>query len=343
MAVIRSIKLDDVNVSIETDGNGVILNVFPRLHMFNLDLSLLSGVMKHGSMGFSLKDLPIEIRVSQSQANKDVISSEIDLGNLDYPVYLDDLRSYLQIDSYFNVVVKNPNRLREHTGIGLSSQVIGGILIASAAVVGRQITANDLFLMGLGHMSTLGINSSVYPSNMIEYGVRTVKKEDGLIINPAYSSKYEAPVRSLFEIIDFPFAVIVGFPRTLESLSGKEEAAFWETEEAKNAIPYSNDTTYAVVYEVFERLMPSIIEDNFNDFIESMQKISELGAKPLEEKLQPDYTKKLLVTLRNQFGFAVASSLGPTVVMFSENFSEDVTKLDNDEYSFHLFDFRGQS
>lgn len=343
MATIRSVKLDNVNVNIERDGDSVILNVFPRLHMFNLDLSLLSGVMKHGSMGFSLKELPIEIRVSQSKGNVDVIRSDIELGQLDYPVYLDDLRQYLQTDSYFDVIVKNPHRLQEHTGIGLSSQVIGGILIASAAVVDRRITANDLFLMGLGHMSTLGINSSVYPSNMIEYGVRTVEKGDGLIINQAHSLKYEAPVRSLFEIIDFPFAVVVGFPRTLASISGKEEIDFWETEEAKETIPYSDDTTYAVVYEVFERLMPSIIEDNFNDFIESMQKISGLGAKPLEEKLQPDYTKELLAKLRNQFGFAAASSLGPTVVAFSQDFSEDVANLNDDEYMFHLFDFRGQS
>lgn len=343
MATIRSVMLDNVTVNIERDGDGVILNVFPRLHLFNLDLSLLSGVMKHGSMGFSLKDLPIEIRVSQSKGNADVIRSDIELGKLDYPVYLDDLRQYLQINSYFDVVVKNPYALREHTGIGLSSQVIGGILIASAALVDRRITANDLFLMGLGHMSTLGINSSVYPSNMIEYGVRAVKKGDGLIINPAHSLQYEAPVRSLFEIIDFPFAVIVGFPRTLESISGKEEMEFWETDEAKKTIPYSDDTTYAVVYEVFERLMPSIIEDNFNDFIESMRKISELGAKPLEEKLQPKYTKELLVKLRNQFKFAVASSLGPTVLAFSQDFTEDVASLNDNEYMFRLFDFRGQS
>ena len=340
MAIIRSVKLDDVNVTIERDGVSVILNVFPRLHMFNLDLSLISGVMKHGSMGFSLKDLPIEIRVSESKGNEDVVRSDIELGRLDYSIYLDDLRQYLGTDTYFDVIVKNPHKLREHTGVGLSSQVIGGILIASAAAVGRQITANDLFLMGLGHMSTLGINSSVYPSNMIEYGVRVVEKQHGLIINPTLSTKYEAPVRSLFEIVGFPFAVVVGFPRTLESISGKEEMDFWETDEAKQTIPYSNYTTHAVVYEVFERLMPSIIEDNFNDFIVSMQKISELGAKPLEEKLQPDHTKKLLSTLKIKFGFAVASSLGPTVVTFTQDFSEDVTRLNDDEYEFRLFDFR---
>ena len=343
MATIRSVKLDDVNVHIERDGNDVVLNVYPRLHMFNLDLSLLAGVMKHGSMGFSLKELPIEIRVSIAKGTRDIIKSDIDLGSLDYPVYLDDLRKYLKIDSYFEVTVKNPHNLREHTGIGLSSQVIGGILIASAAVVDRNITANDLFLMGLGHMSTLGINSSVYPSNMIEYGVRTVDEKNGLVINPEHSMQYEAPVRSLFEIIDFPFAVIVGFPRTLVSVSGKEESEFWETEEAKSTIPYSNDTTYAVVYEVFEQLMPSIIEENFKDFIESMKRISALGAKPLEEKLQPEYTKELLAKLRNQFGFAVASSLGPTIVIFSENFSEDIAGLNDDEYVFQLFDFRGKS
>lgn len=117
MATIHSVKLDDVNVNIERDEGSIILNVFPRLHMFNLDLSLLSGVMKHGSMGFSLKDLPIEIRVSQSKGNIDTVRSDIELGKLDYPVYLDDLRKYLQTDSYFDVVVKNPHRLREHTGI----------------------------------------------------------------------------------------------------------------------------------------------------------------------------------------------------------------------------------
>ena len=46
------------------------LTVYPRIHMFTFDLSLISGVLKHGSMGYSLKNMPISISISLNNQAK---------------------------------------------------------------------------------------------------------------------------------------------------------------------------------------------------------------------------------------------------------------------------------
>ena len=54
----------------------VSLTVYPRVDMFTFDLSLIAGILRHGSMGYSLKNMPIEIVVRKSESSEDSVVSK---------------------------------------------------------------------------------------------------------------------------------------------------------------------------------------------------------------------------------------------------------------------------
>ena len=67
----------------------VCVTVYPRLHYFSLDLSQISGFIKHGAMGCSLTDFPINIEIRQG--DKTTITSDITIDTVIKRNILDDL------------------------------------------------------------------------------------------------------------------------------------------------------------------------------------------------------------------------------------------------------------
>src|SRR4051812_15856251 len=100
--------------------DGVHLKVYPRVHMFTFDLSLLSGILKHGSLGYSLKNMPIEVAVRKSLTGNDTIKAvdNVNITELDLKIDFDLLRAYIQSDDHYEVTVSIDRSIREHTGLG---------------------------------------------------------------------------------------------------------------------------------------------------------------------------------------------------------------------------------
>ncbi len=291
-----------------------LLCVYPRVHMFSIDLSLKSGILKHGSFGFSIKDLPIKITVTKNNHKKDIINSRLNIDKLDHNVNFKKLRSYIRCQDHWNVNVELSQELREHIGLGLSTQITGGILLCCAKASGLSLTIDDLFKLGVGHNSTLGLNLLLNPGFVIELGCEIANKDSGLIVNPNMYTHYEKPVNYLLNITDFPYYIIVAIPNTKNSLSLDTEDDFWN-----KILPDTEDNTKEVVYEVFEKLLPSLVTDNYEEFIYTMAHIIATGTKVAEENIQSPATKAILHTLREKFEFAGVSSMGPAVYSFSQN------------------------
>ena len=127
----------------------VSLDVYPRLHIDTFDLSLISGVLRHGSMGFSLKNFPIKIIVKKAKRDKIITKSNIDVGALDAKIDLNKLREYIRKDEFYEVEIENKNEVREHTGLGTSTQILGGIYLCCAKLSGIDLNIQDLFKLGL--------------------------------------------------------------------------------------------------------------------------------------------------------------------------------------------------
>lgn len=296
------------------------LAVYPRLHFFSLDLSDYIGILKHGSFGISLQDFPITISCATGTVeDKIAINGGKQHYDLDTSVDFDKLRCKIKTDKFFDVKVSMPDRLQEHTGIGISTQIVGGIYLVCAKHCGIDLTINDLFELGVGHVSTLGLNLLFNPGMIVENGV-------------SYKNGIEKPVNSVTKIDTFPFWIIVAVPKDSQSLSAKVEDDFWDS-----ILPEHVDITKSVYREFYGECLPAVIEKDFETFAKGIDKIVHLGSKKCEEDIQSPETKQLLMTLRDKFGCAGVSSLGPTVYSFAAKDPTDQLKqLNNNKYDFYV-------
>lgn len=323
------------------NGRSVELTVYPRVHMFTFDLSLISGVLKHGSMGYSLKNMPVIIKVStNNQEKRDSIvvsGGKMSLDNLDFKVDFDKLRRYIDSHDRYSVEIKVSEYAREHTGLGLSTQILGGIYLCSAKLSGVSLKISDLFNLGIGHYSALGLNLLFNPGLIMEMGVKPVDGSEGLIVNPGFSKQHETVANTVIKISKFPFYTVVAVPNGTESISGEYEVDFWN-----KSLPDRDEDSYRIVYNVFESIIPGIIERDFSSFIKALNENIKLGSKPLEENVQSGRTKEVLEDFREVFGFAAISSLGPSLYAFSENDPIDKLRdIDAKDYTIFVYDQDG--
>lgn len=305
---------------INTDGLKSSLVVYPRLHFFSLDLSDYIGILKHGSFGMSLQDFPITITcTTSSDTDHIVLNNNTKQYNLDYKIDFHSLRKKIGCNQFFSVNVYLPKEIQEHTGIGISTQVVGGIYLLCAKHCGVNLSINDLFDMGVGHVSTLGLNLLFNPGMIIENGV-------------SYKNMIERPVNAITLIEDFPFWTVVAVPKDLQSLSAKLEDDFWD-----GILPEPVEVTKSVYREFYGECVPAILENDFDTFVASIDKIVRMGSKAQEEAIQSDGTKQILSELRKKFGCAGVSSMGPTVYSFSQTDpTKDLESIQNEQYTFYV-------
>jgi beta-ribofuranosylaminobenzene 5'-phosphate synthase len=334
------INTREVNPDYILVDDSVSLKVYPRIHMFTFDLSLISGILKHGSLGYSLKNMPIEISVRKSTTNSDVINTvgNVNIKQLDFKIDFDMLRAYTKSTDHYDVTVSIDSSIREHTGLGLSTQILGGIYLCSAKLSQFELKINDLFKMGIGHFSALGLNLLFNPGLIFEMGCKISNENEGVIVNPSLSQEYETVANTVIKIHTFSFYTTVAIPKNESSISGTYEIDFWTA-----SLPDKQEDSYRIVYNVLESIIPGIVENDFNSFIDAINENITLGSKPLEEDVQTMRTKEVLIQLRKNFKFAAVSSLGPALYAFSEHDPKDeVSKLDMTDYTIYVYGPDGQ-
>lgn len=314
----------------------VTLTVYPRIHMFTFDLSLISGLLRHGSLGYSLKNMPITITVeNNSEFNKDEIIStnQLKMNELDFKVDFEKLRKYIGSTDYYKVKINKNVYARAHSGLGLSTQILGAIYLSCAKLSKNSLSKTDLFKLGIGHYSALGLSLLFTPGMIFEMGVKESDETNGLVIEPSLSERYETPANTIIKVNEFPFYTTVVIPKETVSISGTYEIDFWN-----RSLPDNNLDSYKTIYNVFENVIPSIVEGDFKVFADNLNENIKRGSKPLEEKIQSDRTKEVLCILRDKFGFAAVSSLGPSLYAFSENDpGELVSSLELSDYMIFVY------
>jgi beta-RFAP synthase len=303
------------------------LKVYPRLHLFSLDLSLLSGHLKSGSMGISLVDFPIKITVTKSK--KDVfICDHLSLDDLDNVLSMDRLRDLLRVNDNWRIVIHgNENILKSHVGLGISTQLAVGILRACANTSGTFVEIDDIFKLGVGHVSALGLKLAFSPGFMLETGYDVVESQHGELLHPELCHEYELPEKSALKITRCCWYLIYAVPKRHTSLSAKIEEDFWQ-----DIFPDTKESSYQISYDLLNYVIPGLVVDDYQKFLIGMKKVTSVGTKPMEESIQSEVTKKLLMVLRKEFGFATVSSIGPTIYAFAEANPEEKLALLTDEH-----------
>ncbi len=331
----KYIYTGEKEAQVKCDANNVAsIDVFPRLHMITFDLSLISGIMRHGSIGFSLKNMPIHIAVTESREDSiEYIGLGRDNIDLDSKIDFTKIREFLHNNKHYHVTIKLRQCLKSHLGLGLSTQILGGVYLCCAKLSKRTLFKSDLFKLGLGHYSALGLNLLFNPGMIVEMGTKSTQEKDGLIIDEKISVIPEKPSETNINIDNFPYWIIVAIPKEEESISAIKEEVFWD-----EVLPDKKEYSYRIVYNVFEEILPGINEKDYDRFIAAFKESITLGSKSFEESIQSQKTKTLLQKLRKIFDFAAVSSLGPTLFAFSkDNPSQKVKELKENSYHFFVY------
>ena len=273
----------------------ITINIYPRIHFFSLDLSNNDGFIRHGSMGCSIKKAPILVKITKSL--KDEIYSNIDISKIDNKIDFTKIRNFLDVDTHWNINIEATDRsIKNHVGIGLSTQVECAILWGCAMLLNKKLNIVDLYEYGIGRTSTLGLKLFFNPGLIIEFGLKAQNNID----------------TTVYDIKNFPFNIDLFIPKNEYSLSGESEDKFWD-----KILPTSALSSYKISYDILYKLIPSIINVDFDTFSRTINQINSIGTKKYEEAIQHKKTTVLINECRKISSAAAISSMGPTTYLFT--------------------------
>lgn len=334
--MIESVNLNTIDLKsrVKLDDSRASIIVYPRVHMFSIDLS---AETLSGGMGFSVPVMPITV-IAEEAVNHDLIESKI--GGIEIVQVLDNIRSMLHIKKFWKITVSSSS-LRSHIGLGSTTQIVGAVILTTATVSKLKVSLDQIVSLGIGQVSGVGLSLLFNPGYVLELGYKTSEHPSPHsfkhpTINSLYA-KYKGVVLRISPPEDW--GVILAIPNTNQSLSGTTEVDFWS-----NILPTDKQISDQISFDVLMRLMPSLISGDFESFIESLEKITSNGTKPDELAIQSVIAKDVLSHLKSKYGFSSVSSLGPTLYAITNNEPSDVelSALKNifQEYSFYYFSLK---
>ncbi len=197
---------------------------------------------------------------------------------------------------------------KPHIGLGSGTQI--------SLAIGKSF--NDLYNLGLsirdiakiaGRGGTSGIGISAF-----EFG--------GFIVDAGHSKKYKrsflpssfskAPPPPLIARYDFPEWDICLIIPNKSGFYGNEELNLFE----RNT-PLPIEEVRELSHIILMKLMPSVIEQDLDEFSQAIFRIQEIGFKRAEVEQYGEKMKNLLSSL-SEVGACGMSSTGPTVYVISE-------------------------
>lgn len=299
--------------------------VYPRVHMFSLDLSLLNGNMKSGSLGCSVWNFPMRIIVSASKIN--TVGGDLVGTHKQVELILSKFQEQENIrNKAYEVKIVAPLEIREHIGLGSTTQVCAGVIEALYEFENKKFDIDKLLFFDVGKSSACGAQLSLHPGFILEHGYRIA--DVGVCLHPDLYSWKEVFEKRFYSFNNCNWFLILAIPKKELSLSGRLEDNFW-----KQTYPESEANVLKTCYTVFQEVIPSIYEKDFPRFISAIKRITTRGSKKAEEDIQKEATKKCLTEMQEQFGFAAISSLGPTIYAFSKT-EHCVLPENNADYCF---------
>ncbi|WP_456418923.1 beta-ribofuranosylaminobenzene 5'-phosphate synthase [Methanocaldococcus infernus] len=273
-----------------------------RIHMGLIDLNGSIGRVD-GGVGLALEKPSLEI---EGKEDEDIVI-ECDNENIKRRAYkvastilnhIGERGVYLKINSYFP----------QHSGLGSGTQIALSVGTLIAKIYGRELDPYEIAkLTGRGGTSGIGIGAFKYGGFLIDGGHSF--KEKGSF-KPSSASLGVKPAPIIFRH-DFPWDLILIIPE------GKHVHGQKEVDIFKKYCPIPLEEVRELCHLILMKLMPSIVEKNFEDFGEVINRMQFLGFKRVELELQSEVVKDLIINLQS-VAYSGLSSFGPTVYAFGD-------------------------
>jgi len=287
-----------------------LASAYHRLHLFSLDLSS-AGKERAGGMGISVPTLPVVVsaRIRPRGARSDILP-------FGWTEELDSLMSCIRHkanrDEPMEVSIRTP--IYRHMGLGSSTQVLGTSAAAIASAYELGATATDLAeynILDVG--SCVGLDLLVSPGLLIDLGfdVRQGVSRDGWTPHTRLPGHIRRPRGIALCAANLPpWTVILVVPPG-HGLTGIAERDFWD-----GILPTEYEVTTQLSHIALLDIVPAVQTHDFEAFISALELIASLPSKSSEVSIQGADTQLALKTVRDRYGFAGLSSMGPCVYTF---------------------------
>lgn len=305
--------------------NKQISKLYNRIHINSINMSD-QGILSSGGLGFSIKHAPMTVEVSYVDGEK------CNIVNGFSPDRVESIISTLH--TRYNIPQKGwqvnvDQLLRPHIGLGSTTQIEAQILMSCFSIaLAKNPSYQDFISTAIGIESGIGLKCFLKNGFHIDFGYWS-NRDKITKINSA-----EAVTKSLYFRLPDEWKVILIVPKEFTSISGSIEQRFWD-----KILPVDASEAYKISFYTLMGVIPSILESNFTNFIESLKSVTHYGTKPFEVTLNQNYINPVYEDVNEVFGFCGLSSLGPTCYTFIENsndWSRQINRLKEKHQNFQF-------
>lgn len=255
-----------------------------------------------GGLGFGIKEPYVQVSVE--------FSNKLETRAL-YPEKVQNVVKIL--DKEFGLgreyKINVLREIKEHIGLGSETQLFLSVAKGIFHLNKIEMSLEEVCpLLGLGGVSGIGTGVFNMGGFIIDGGYSFGPGKDKELFEE--KAKRTAKVLARYE---FPkeWRVLLIIPKGKRSLSGE-----WEKKLFREHTPVPIKEVKDIAYYTLMGVQPAILERDFDLFIESLRKITKLGTKKAELKINKDITERILFQLEKLFGFGGLSSLGPACYSF---------------------------
>ncbi|UXM85534.1 beta-ribofuranosylaminobenzene 5'-phosphate synthase [Methanococcus aeolicus] len=309
-----------------------------RIHMGLIDLNGSIGRVD-GGIGITI-DYPnfvIEGRGSSQidiEFNKNILNNfnPQDLKDIENRIY-NSSKEILKYMGEEGIYLKINEIMPQHNGLGSGTQISLATGKIISEIYNKKLNAKTISkITGRGGTSGIGVYSFEKGGFIIDGGHsfgkdKNKEKQD---FKPSSASK-NTPVAPLLFRHDFNWDIVLTIPKGKNICGDKEIDIF------KKYCPISLNETQKICHLILMKMMPSIINNDFNSFGEVVNELQYIGFKNIERELQKPAVKELIKNLQ-KISYSGLSSFGPTIYSLC-NGKEDIQKVK--EYSNEFFDNNG--
>ncbi|MCE5215372.1 MAG: hypothetical protein LLF83_11735 [Methanobacterium sp.] len=303
----------------------VIIETPSRLHVTLIDLNgkydrIDGGVgitTKTPRLVLEARDGYDDIHIEFANSDSDILTEET---VNDYQSKI--LSATSKINEFLNLEGGYHFKLKEifpsHSGLGSGTQL-------SLAVAKLILMMNDQDLnspkigeiVGRGGTSGIGVASFDHGGFIVDAGHRKTEKKSFL---PSSASNASPP--PILARYDFPedWNIIIAIPNVQRKVHGDGEVNIFQ-----KYCPIPLEDVRELIHVLFIKMMPAVIEEDLDQFGQSIDLVQNMGFKKVELSLQNPFIKDLMENLKSSGAAGVGmSSFGPTVYAITDTNSKEV-------------------
>ena len=298
------------------DKQRVVIQTPSRLHLTLTDLTGGSGRVD-GGVGISLDEPNILL---EAERGEDLLAVGEDEENANRA--LAAARAVQKHLGLGGALLTIRSGYRMHAGLGSGTQI--GIAAGKALceLYDRPLSVREIARV-IHRGGTSGIGTAAFETGgfLIDGGHSFGPGKDKMSFSPSSASAGVRPA-SVIARHDFPrdWKIILALPDIAPGAHGKKEVDIFQ-----KYCPLPAAQVHELCYQILVRMVPSLVEENLDDFGAAINRVQEIGFKKIEVMLQHPVVHRLMENMR-EAGAACAglSSFGPTVYAITDTRGRDI-------------------